>query len=228
VQSEHPKDEADYVIREGRILGGLEPSRAFGDARYKWPRAVQETLSQAFLVGNGRPLRPPPSLFKTPPYVTARPVVTHRKLDFSDNADASESGEKPLRFLVLATDGLWDQLSSEEVVSLVGGHLAGLKGTVPKSDLPSLVPTSTGSLGVDGKNKKKTTNPGSWAFADDNVSAHLIRNAFGGGDEDYLRKLLSIPPPYSRRYRDDVTVTVVWWQDGNEDAAKITSIKSKL
>lgn len=43
VQSEHPKDEEDYVIREGRILGGLEPSRAFGDARYKWPRAVQET-----------------------------------------------------------------------------------------------------------------------------------------------------------------------------------------
>lgn len=43
VQSEHPKDEADYVIREGRILGGLEPSRAFGDARYKWPRAIQET-----------------------------------------------------------------------------------------------------------------------------------------------------------------------------------------
>jgi len=43
IRSEHPKDEEDYVIREGRVLGGLEPSRAFGDARYKWPRAVQET-----------------------------------------------------------------------------------------------------------------------------------------------------------------------------------------
>jgi hypothetical protein len=42
VRSEHPKDEEDYVIREGRILGGLEPSRAFGDARYKWPLEVQE------------------------------------------------------------------------------------------------------------------------------------------------------------------------------------------
>ncbi|KAF5387759.1 hypothetical protein D9615_000612 [Tricholomella constricta] len=228
LQSEHPKEEADFVVRDGRILGGLEPSRAFGDARYKWPRAIQETLSQAFLVGNGRPLRPPPTLFKTPPYVTARPVVTHRKLDFSDNNDSFESGEKALRFLVLATDGLWDQLSSEEVVSLVGGHLAGLKGTIPKSDLPGLVPTSTGTAGVDGKNKKKNANTGSWAFADDNVSAHLIRNAFGGGDEDYLRKLLSIPAPYSRRYRDDLTVTVVWWEDGNEDAAKVTSIKSKL
>ncbi|KAG6910961.1 hypothetical protein DXG01_006015 [Tephrocybe rancida] len=228
LQSEHPKDEADYVVREGRILGGLEPSRAFGDARYKWPRAVQETLSQAFLVGNGRPLRPPPALFKTPPYVTARPVVTHRKFDFPTDTEASTSSESAPRFLVLATDGLWDELSSEDVVSLVGGHLAGLKGNVPKNELSTLVPTSSGYLGIDGKKKKKEETPGSWAFADDNVSAHLIRNAFGGGDETRLRQRLSIPAPYSRRYRDDVTVTVVWWEEGKEATAKVTTIKSKL
>ncbi|KAF9464875.1 phosphatase 2C-like domain-containing protein [Collybia nuda] len=225
VQSEHPKDEADYVIREGRILGGLEPSRAFGDARYKWPRAIQKTLSQAFLVGNGRPMRPAPSLFKTPPYVIARPVVTHRKLSFSTSAERST--EKAVHFLVLATDGLWDQLSSEDVVSLVGGHLAGLKGTIPKSNLPSLVPTSSGTPTVEGKNKKRSQNE-SWAFTDDNVGAHLIRNAFGGGDETSLRQVLSIPAPLSRRYRDDVTVTVVWWEDGNEDEARVTSITEKL
>ncbi len=42
MQSEHPADEALDVIRNGRVLGGLEPTRAFGDSRYKWPRAVQE------------------------------------------------------------------------------------------------------------------------------------------------------------------------------------------
>ena len=42
MQSEHPQDEAEIVIRAGRVLGGLEPTRAFGDARYKWPREVQE------------------------------------------------------------------------------------------------------------------------------------------------------------------------------------------
>jgi len=42
MQSEHPPDEAVSVIRAGRVLGGLEPSRAFGDARYKWPRDVQD------------------------------------------------------------------------------------------------------------------------------------------------------------------------------------------
>lgn len=122
--------------------------------------------------------------------------------------------------------------SSDEVVSLVGGHLTGLKGNVSKSDLPALVPTSSGSPTVEGKNKKKQTVDGSWAFADDNVSAHLIRNAFGGGDESHLRRILSIPAPYSRRYRDDVTVTVVWWEEGKEDTAKVTTItdqvKSKL
>jgi pyruvate dehydrogenase phosphatase len=41
LQLEHPTED---VIARGRILGGLEPSRAFGDARYKWPREVQETL----------------------------------------------------------------------------------------------------------------------------------------------------------------------------------------
>ena len=42
MQSEHPQDEAENVIRGGRVLGGLEPTRAFGDARYKWTREVQD------------------------------------------------------------------------------------------------------------------------------------------------------------------------------------------
>ncbi|KDR83979.1 hypothetical protein GALMADRAFT_688881 [Galerina marginata CBS 339.88] len=230
IRSEHPKEEEGYVIREGRILGGLEPSRAFGDARYKWPRPVQETLNEVFMVGNGMPMRNPPPLFKTPPYVTARPVVTHRKMTLP-SPSGSEPSEKATRFLVLATDGLWDQLSNEEVVSLVGGHLSGLKGTVPKSELPNIVLTTSGSAGVDGKNHKNLNKEeGSWAFTDDNLSAHLIRNAFGGGDQLAFRRILSIPAPHSRRYRDDVTVTVVCWEDGNEAQAKIVTekLKSKL
>ncbi|KAF4601197.1 hypothetical protein EYR38_005847 [Pleurotus pulmonarius] len=204
VQAEHP---GEQVVREGRILGGLEPSRAFGDARYKWPREVQEVLGEAFLAGNGRLMRPPPSSFKTPPYVTAQPVVKHHKLSLPP----------------WITHGLWDQLSNDDVVKLVGGHLAGVKGTVSKSELSSRVPTSTGSLGVEGKNKKRKDGEGSWAFVDDNLSTHLIRNAFGGGDEGKLRWLLSIPAPYSRRYRDDITVTVVWWEDGREQNAQTAS-----
>ena len=120
--------------------------------------------------------------------------------------------------------------SNDEVVSLVGGHLAGLKGKIPKSRLPSLVPTISGSQGIEGKNKANKREGGNWAFTDDNLSAHLIRNAFGGGDDIELRKLLSIPSPLSRRHRDDVTVTVVCWEDGNEPQAQVFTekLESKL
>lgn len=42
MRSEHPEDERNDVIRNGRVLGGLEPTRAFGDARYKWTAELQE------------------------------------------------------------------------------------------------------------------------------------------------------------------------------------------
>lgn len=195
------------------------------------------------MIGNDKPMRTPRPLFKTPPYVTARPAVTHRKMSLPAS-DGSPPSEKAIRFLVIATDGLWDELrydscivhhfempnimcSNDEVVSLVGGHLTGLKGKIPKSQLPSLVPTFSGSEGIEGKNKTGKRKEGSWAFVDDNLSAHLIRNAFGGGDDKKLRTLLSIPSPYSRRHRDDVTVTVVCWEEGNEPQAQIFTEKSK-
>lgn len=105
-------------------------------------------------------------------------------------------------------------LSSEEVVSLVGGHLAGLKGNIPKDELPRLVPTSAESATVEGKSNRRKSSKASWAFVDDNVSAHLLRNALGGADTEALRTIVSTPAPYSRRYRDDITVTVIWWKDG--------------
>ncbi|KAI0033753.1 protein serine/threonine phosphatase 2C [Vararia minispora EC-137] len=219
IRSEHPPEEADHVVMRGRILGGLEPSRAFGDARYKWPVPLQEALSKAFSKSNSLVFRSPPSLLKTPPYVTATPVVTHRKMSLPLPGLTSASSSSSMRFVVLATDGLWDQLSSKEAVLLVGGYLQGLKGTVPKSSLPLLVLTNDGTKGIDGKETRgREQQDGSWAFVDDNISAHLIRNAFGGGDEVMLRQMLSIPAPYSRRYRDDITVTVVWWdEDGREE-----------
>ncbi|KAI0375866.1 protein serine/threonine phosphatase 2C [Pilatotrama ljubarskyi] len=226
IQSEHPADEAQSVVRNGRILGGLEPSRAFGDARYKWPREVQEVLNKAFMEPKGEAMRPPPPTLKTPPYVIATPVVSHRPLSFLPLSETGAPKPKSaLRFLVLATDGLWDELSNEEVVALVGGYLSGLRGTIPKAQLPQLVQTSVGSAGVEGKDKDhRRPQQGAWAFEDDNIGTHLIRNALGGGDVEHLRKLVSIPAPLSRRFRDDITVTVVWWEDGREAQAERVSI----
>ena len=87
-------------------------------------------------------------------------------------------------------------------------------------------------MGVDGKDKavkrKHPQQEGAWAFEDDNLSAHLIRNALGGGDVEHLRKLASIPAPYSRRFRDDITVTVVWWEDGREGQAQTEQVSISL
>lgn len=118
------------------------------------------------------------------------------------------------------------------MISLVGGYLSGLKGNVPRAQLPNLVPLSTGAEGVEGKRRKQANKTeGNWAFVDDNVGVHLIRNAFGGGDEEALRRRLSIPAPHSRRYRDDVTVTVVWYENDTQHQTKITRdqlLKAKL
>ncbi|KAL1740104.1 phosphatase 2C-like domain-containing protein [Schizophyllum fasciatum] len=214
IKSEHPAEEAENLVRNGRIFGGLEPSRAFGDAKYKWPRQLQQILSDTIAPVGSRPHML--KLLETPPYVIAKPVITHRKLALP----ADPQTGKGMKFIVMATDGLWDQLSSEEVVSLVAGHFAGLKGAISKADLEQRVPTSTSNATVEGKAKTRRTTEGTWAFTDDNVSTHLIRNAFGGADEEKLRHILSIPAPYSRRYRDDITVTVVWWEGDDEQAVK--------
>jgi pyruvate dehydrogenase phosphatase len=184
-------------------------------------------LHKAFVESMGSALPRPQTGVKTPPYVTATPVVTHQKISLPDPGSSEPKPSSTLKFVVLATDGLWDELSSGDVVALVGAYFAGLKGTISKSSLPSLVPTTTGSPTVQLEGKEETkgnAQEGSWAFVDDNVSAHLIRNAFGGGDEDELRKILSIPAPHSRRWRDDVTVTVVWW----EEEAQKNGTKAKL
>jgi len=67
------------------------------------------SLNDAFMVGNGMPMRTARPNFKTPPYVTAQPAVTHRKMSLLPT-DSPESMTKRKRFLVLATDGLWDEL----------------------------------------------------------------------------------------------------------------------
>lgn len=196
--------------------------------------SIFTSLNTAFLVGSSQqPLRPPPSSFKTPPYVTALPVVVHRKFTF-DSADGktSPSPSSP-RFVVLATDGLWDRLSSEEVVALVGGALGGVRGSVSKAGLSARVPTSSGpSSTVEGKEKKDSNDAaqteGTWSFNDENLSVHLIRNAFGGGDANAVRRVMSISSPHARRYRDDVTVTVIVWDHLADESVADGSSPAKV
>ena len=198
----HPGEE--HVIRHGRVLGGLEPTRAFGDATYKWTREVSEQLKRSFFG------RTPSALLKTPPYVTAEPVVSTTKI-------SPEKGD----FVVMATDGLWEMLTNEEVVGLVGqwiekqqesnGNGGSSWVNMFKSQQKRL-PVEHAEKGNAGANgQKKPIRQRQWGVEggederfvveDKNAATHLVRNALGGKDRDMVCALLTLPAPYSRRYR---------------------------
>ncbi|KAG6009271.1 hypothetical protein E4U21_002875 [Claviceps maximensis] len=224
MRREHPGE--DNVIRNGRVLGGLEPTRAFGDAVYKWSRDVAGKLRSGFFG------RSPSPLLKTPPYVTAEPVVTTTKINPS-NGD----------FLVLATDGLWEMLTNEEVVGLVGQWIESqAAATSPSSSstsqfnavwsrifgsasnnkpLPVEEVKSSFSSSHDGQRtpirvQQWGIDPAAkdrFTVKDNNVATHLVRNALGGTNDEQVRALLTLPAPFSRRYRDDLTVQVIFFGD---------------
>ena len=201
----HPGEEG--VIRNGRVLGGLEPTRAFGDASYKWTREVSEKLKRSFF---GR--TPSPNL-RTPPYVTAEPVVTTTKIE-------PEKGD----FVVMATDGLWEMLTNEEVIGLVGQWIE--KQSSESSGNSNIASSWVRMFSAEKKglpvehDSKETKGKGGqrqpirqqqwgvkggendrFVVEDKNVATHLVRNALGGKDKDMLCALLTLISPYSRRYR---------------------------
>ncbi|KAJ4188149.1 [Pyruvate dehydrogenase [acetyl-transferring]]-phosphatase 1, mitochondrial [Fusarium solani] len=214
---EHPGE--DGVFRNGRVLGGLEPTRAFGDAVYKWSRDTAWKLREEFFG------RSPSPLLKTPPYVTAEPVVTTTKI---------EPGRGD--FLILATDGLWEMLTNDEVVGLVGQWLetqTSVKSSWQFEMASSKIYSSQNQLlpveqskseGPDGQ--KRPIRVRQWGInpeakdrfvvKDKNVATHLVRNALGGTNDEHVCALLMLSAPFSRRYRDDLTVQVIFFGDSEK------------
>lgn len=71
--SEHPGEED--IVKNGRVLG-MMVSRAFGDGQWKWPLELQQDMRQRFY--GPAPLAPKFDI-RTPPYLTAEPVVVSTK-----------------------------------------------------------------------------------------------------------------------------------------------------
>jgi pyruvate dehydrogenase phosphatase len=229
LRNQHPNE--PYVVRNGRVLGGLEPTRAFGDASYKWTREISEKLKQHFFA------RTPSSILKTPPYVTAEPVITTTKI-------SPEKGD----FVVMATDGLWEMLTNEEVVGLVGKWLESnqaTKGASSTSQFDSVWTRIFGSgnkkaglpveaaQDADGSGGQRTPFRGvrQWGSSSDgfvvrdpNVATHLVRNALGGKNEEQVSALLTLPAPFSRRYRDDLTVQVIFFGNGEKTGEVVVNV----
>lgn len=96
----HPGEGATLIL-EGRVLGNLMPFRTFGDVDYKWEKKYLEKL-----------LAQMPFNYKTPPYITAEPVMSRHNF---------EKGDK---FLILATDGFWERVTNEQAVNMVAHALS--------------------------------------------------------------------------------------------------------
>ncbi|KAF7236041.1 [Pyruvate dehydrogenase [acetyl-transferring]]-phosphatase 2, mitochondrial [Varanus komodoensis] len=199
LKEEHPDTEEGTLIVNNRLLGVLMPSRAFGDVSFKWSRELQNSV-----LGNCCNTEAlniyefvPPN-YHTPPYLTAEPEVTYHKIRKQD------------KFLVIASDGLWDMLSNEEVVRLVADHL--LEADVRKTGFTFKKPANLGCM----QNlllRRKVRQGHSY---DRNVATHLIRHAVGSNengeiDPEKLMAMLTLPDDLARMYRDDITVTVVYF-----------------
>lgn len=243
LRSEHPGEE--HVVYKGRILGGLEPSRAFGDASYKWSREVQERMKKLFYG------RTPTPLLKTPPYVTAEPIITTTKIE-PDQGD----------FVVLATDGLWEMLTNEEVVGLVARWLESQRKTQSTTDwAKSFFGSGSEALPIErhvqnamdaDEGQRAPIRQLQWQIEehderfvveDKNVATHLVRNALGGRNRDMVCGLLTLVSPFSRRYRyvllllqmmshslmnyrDDLTVEVIFFGEGDKSGEVVVNAEA--
>lgn len=183
IAHEHPQAGAiDTIIKDNRVLG-LAVSRSFGDSHWKWPLAAQAAIRARWPdwevpaeVRYGVSAAAP-----DPPYLVANPEVRSVVLPPEDaGADA---------FLILASDGLWDELSSERAVALVAEWCQWNQGAGLWADTPD-----------DGQKTFEDRN---------NAAAHLFRNALGGRNAEKVAGAIAMKYPLSRDVRDDITVQVV-------------------
>lgn len=174
------------MIRYNRLLGHLMPFRAFGDFNYKWDTKVIEECGITRVFGPNVV----PSNYHTPPYLIAEPDVNEFKIIDNDK----KASEQNQRFIVLASDGLWELFeSSRDVIEAVVDHSA-----------------------------RSNREEFSYDY-DPNCATHVLRCALRSGSQQYgtdveeLRKLyhvrlestLTLPQAVVRNFRDDISIVVV-------------------
>lgn len=190
---EHPYNESRSVIKMDRLLGQLAPLRALGDFRFKWSKEIMTSIVAKHF---GDHVIPPN--YHTPPYLTALPEVIYHRLTPKD------------KFLIIATDGLWDEMTPLQAVKLVGEHMKG-KVTLNPLKLPrrNMTLNEINEMLLQRKEGLKMKP------RDSNAATHIIRNSLGGTefgiDHMKISELLSLPDAVVRVFRDDITVTIIYF-----------------
>ncbi|KAF5022896.1 hypothetical protein F66182_5056 [Fusarium sp. NRRL 66182] len=190
LDKEHPGELRDMINTESGRLFGMAITRAFGDHRWKWSEELIRTAQEDFYGTRPRPKA------QTPPYMTARPEITTRKIQTQD-------------FVILASDGLWDMMSNDDAVACVSRWLTAKKNGKPEP----LKETKFTGVPEDGW---KAT-PDHFAIEDlDSAAVCLVKNALGGSRRGLFLGALTTYAPLSRNVRDDMTVQVIFFKDPYE------------
>lgn len=187
----HP-GEKDEILdpKTGRLMG-LAITRAFGDHRWKYPQELVNLIEHRFA---GYAARKPNA---TPPYLTAQPEVTTRKVQAED-------------FVIMASDGLWDVISNDDAVACVSQWLKEKKKGGPKHVVGA---KSDWKIDENGWASYKAT-PKHFAIEDmDNAAVCLLKNALGGTRREIVQGLATSTTPLSRNVRDDITIQVIFFKD---------------
>lgn len=159
--SEHP-NERD-VISRNRVKGRLQPTRGMGDGIYKRDQYYDYKCAQL-----GKSLS---TYGWTAPYTTAEPTITHHRFDASDD------------YLIISTDGLFQDLSSQQVAAYVGEYLQ--------------------------THKQQSSGLSSYLIRKALLhAANRLPHAYRTDEATALSSLLQLPVGFRRNLHDDITIIV--------------------
>ncbi|ORX51564.1 hypothetical protein DM01DRAFT_338589 [Hesseltinella vesiculosa] len=109
--SQHPKEEAETLVMRNRIFGSIAGG-SFGDIMYKVPRDYQIKVFPFIPYETYRTFAHYRHCIvncdRTPPYLSSKHLTSHHQLQKGD------------KYIIIATDGLWDELSWDNVRSKNG------------------------------------------------------------------------------------------------------------
>lgn len=201
VKALHPNEPNLITKRDGDCCryAGISVTRAFGDARWKWSKDALQKCERDF---SGKPA---PANAVNPPYLEATPEVKTFKLKEGD-------------FMILASDGLWNHLSSEDAIYGVAKWIELVKDNA-LAEIGSGTPVMVGG-GVPPAGHRAegisfweyTKTKAEWfVYEDQNSATHLVKNAFGGSQRQLFTGMMTVDTPTSKTMRDDVTVQVIFF-----------------
>jgi pyruvate dehydrogenase phosphatase len=182
LNKEHPNEDMNEIFKRDRLFGALAISRAFGDCRYKWDLEKHKKYFDILYERGHRYARTiNEQVFKTPPYLTAFPDIIQHKLNLETD-----------KFIIMASDGLHDLIDNDLAVEIVGNW-------------------------YDNYYKNKSNNKSNKEIIefDANPATYLMKSAYVYNKESNehtkhnIKRLLSIPPGFSRSIRDDLSVVVI-------------------